>query len=237
MNELTPGEIQARFAALVGELDVDRQEDPTKRLGHPAILVRRLTDDCESLAGGRARLLLATCSENQELATHGWRTDLRILSDTPTQGGEVCRTTVLVIDEAAFHSEDQSAAVLVDRSQLWVEELVRVPSDSVDLAGPGAWLPEAPEDPNEPMVEPLHPVARRPHLIGSRLARDLGGGRFQTGLRAVSSARATSDGDIVVAVVREQTWYRWYASGRAQGSSGLWLITADELWGRVRESR
>lgn len=230
MSELTPGEIQARFAALVGDLDVYPQGDPTHRWGHPAILVRRLTYDFENLAGSRARLLIAPGSENQELAPHGWRTDLRILSSTPAPVGEGGQATVLVIDEAAFYSEDHTSAVLVDRSRLWVEELVRVPPDAVDLDGPGVWLSGDLEVPDEPLVEPLRPVARRPHLIGSRLAQDLGGGRFQTDLRAVSPARVSEDGQIVVAVVPEQTWYRWTNLGDIQGCSEAWHSPSSGLW-------
>ncbi len=229
MNELTPREVQARFAALIGDLEI-QSSDASMGCGHPAILLSRLTPDSEGVAGSRTRLRFATFNEHRGLATHGWRTDLRILSDTPTLADGAGQAVVSVIDEVGFHSEDHSGAAIIDCSRLWVEELVRVPSDSVDLGTPGAWLRGPLEDPNEPMVEPLHPVIRHPHLIGSRLARDLGGGRFQPDLRAVSPAIVTTDGEIVVAVVREQTWYGWQACGKAQSACGPWHVPADELW-------
>jgi len=227
MSELTPHEVQARFAALVGDLEI-QSSDASTGCGHPAILLSRLTHDSEDLAGRRARLRIPKFNEHQGPATHGWRTDLRILSDTPTLAGGAGQAVVSVIDEAGFYSEDHSGAAIIDCSRLWVEELVRVPPDSVDLGTPGAWLRGPLEDPNEPMVEPLHPVARRPHLIGSRLARDLGGGRFQPDLRAVSAAQVTSDGDVVVAVADEGRWYGWRRldqppATRCVATDGLWV--------------
>ena len=229
MNDFSPGEVERRFGELVDGFGWSFDPGTDAGLGEPAILVKRLRAGDEVPVGARARFLMTTYDGDGELVGYGWRTDLRIHSPAICCVMGLNEPGVQLVDEREHYTGESHTLVTVDISRVWVEELVRVPAaqrgDDAD-----DWWRCALDDPNQPRVERLHRAPGRPHLIGSRLVRELGEGRYDGGLRAVSSALMTDDGNLVVAVVDEGEWYRWSKRTYTAEDRPVGHVRTGELW-------
>lgn len=226
MDELTPGDVNRRFGALVGAFGWDDQSDDLAN-GVPATLVRRLRPGDAVPANARARFLMTTF-QGEQLAAYGWRTDLRIGSSEMRDVPGLKEPGVQLVDEREHYLERSEEAVWVDISRVWVEELVHVPRSRVSPYE--SWLRPVLEDQNAPHLEPLHPVAGRPHLIGARVVRALGDGKYDVDLRAVSGPLMTSNGTLAVGVVAESQWYRWHQSSYTAADRTVGHLPAEGLW-------
>jgi len=169
-----------------------------------------------------------TTFEAGELTAYGWRTDLRIGCADVMAALGLKEPGVQLLDERDYYLGSAEAAVYVDISRVWVEELVQVPRSR--FSPEGSWLRPVLEDPNAPRVEPLSLVAGRPHLLGSRLVRALVNGRYDVDLRAVSGPLMSSDGTLAVAAVTEDQWYRWHQGSYTETDRTVGHIPAEELW-------
>jgi hypothetical protein len=227
VDELTPRDVDTRFGALVGAYGWEDESVDNSAMGVPALLVRRLRVGDPAPAGARARFLMTTF-EDGELTAYGWRTDLRIGSADVMGAPGLKEPGVQLLDERDFYMGSAEAAVCVDISRVWVEELVQVPRSR--FSPEGSWLRPVLEDPNEPRVEPLSRVAGRPHLLGSRLVRALGNGRYDVDLRAVSGPMMSSDGTLAVAAEPEEQLYRWHQGSYTETDRSVGHIPAEELW-------
>ncbi|GAA2500642.1 hypothetical protein GCM10009858_43690 [Terrabacter carboxydivorans] len=227
MDELTPRDVDTRFGALVGAFGWEDRPANDPAMGVPALLVRRLRVGDPAPAGARARFLMTTF-EDGELTAYGWRADLRIGSPEVVDAPGLKEPGVQLVEEREYYLRSGETSVCVDISRVWVEELVRVPSDQISAEG--SWLRPVLEDPNAPRVEPLSLVAGRPHLLGSRLVRALANGRYDVDLRAVSGPVMSSDGTLAVAAVSEAQWYRWHQGSYTETDRTVGHIPATELW-------
>ncbi|MGO4600373.1 hypothetical protein [Terrabacter sp. 2YAF2] len=169
-----------------------------------------------------------TTYDEGELTAYGWRSDLRISSADLVDLPGLKEPGIQLVEERDHYLGADENGVAVDISRVWVEELVRVPQSR--LSPSGSWLQPLLEDPNAPRVEPLSPVPGRTHLIGSRLVRRLGDGRYDTDLRAVSGPLMSGDGTLAVAVVTEEQWYRWHKGSYTALDRTVGHFPAEELW-------
>src|SRR4051794_14022582 len=168
MSDLSPRDVDGQFYALVGGLHLGGAEPLVAAgEGHPATLVRRLTPKDEDLSGTRARFLMTTFDKNDNLIAYGWRTDLRLLSHKPTEVPGLQQLGVQIVDECGYYTGDRTSVISVVYSRIWVEDLGRVRRSGAACEPSDAWLRGALDDPNEPVVEPLHPVAGRHHVLGA----------------------------------------------------------------------
>lgn len=227
MDELTPQDVDRRFGALVGDFGWDDESPDGSGVGAPALLVRRLREGDVVPAGSRARFLMTTYDDG-ELTAYGWRSDLRIASAELVDLPGLKEPGIQLLDERDHYLGVDQNGVAVDISRVWVEELVRIPGSR--LSSSGSWLHPVLEDPNAPRVEPLSPVPGRTHLIGARLVRRLGHGRYDADLRAVSGPLMSGDGTLAVAVVTEEQWYRWHQGSYTALDRTVGHIPAEELW-------
>lgn len=227
MDELTPRDVDTRFGALVGAYGWGDEPTDDLALGVPAMLVRRLRAGDAVPRGARARFLMTTFEEGK-LTAYGWRTDLRIGSADVIAAAGLKEPGVQLLDERDYYLGSAEAAVYVDISRVWVEELVQVPRSR--FSPEGSWLRPVLEDPNAPRVEPLSLAAGRPHLLGSRLVRALANGRYDVDLRAVSGPVMSSDGTLAVAAVTEDQWYRWHQGSYTETDRTVGHVPAEELW-------
>lgn len=226
MDELTPRDVDRRFGILVGAVGWDDADDDRPR-GVPARLVRRLRAGDQVPAEARARFLMTTF-DGGELVAYGWRSDLRIASADVRGMPGLKEPGVQLVDERAYYLGRNQEGVWVDISRVWVEELVHVPRSRI--SSQESWLHPILEDQNAPRIEPLQPVAGRAHLVGSRIVRTLGDGRYDVDLRAVSGPLMSSDGTLAVAAVTEGQWYRWHQGSYTETDRTVGHIPAEELW-------
>lgn len=196
----------------------------------PALLIERLAGlHREVPIGTRARFLLTTYVD-EELAAYGWRSDLRIRTPVEATVPGLDEPGVGLIEERDYYLDRGTAGIKVGVSRVWVESLVRVPAGEPTAGGPDAWMSSILENPNQPVIELLHPVARRHHMIGTRVVHARGDGRYEADLRAVASPLMSHDGILVVAVIEESQWYRWNRRTYTQADQVVGHLPAGELW-------
>ncbi len=231
VDDLSPEDVDMRFGSLVSGLDVDNPAlDGVDRGRRLAILVERLDPDDIVLIGARARFLMTTFDDAGRLAAYGWRTDLRVHSDVIPQVRGLRQPGVQLIDEREHYSGVDRGAVTVEVSRVWVERLVEVHELDVPDSGEADWLRSVVADPNQPIVEPLHSVARRHHLVGARVVHAREDGNYVNDLRAVAPALMGSQGTLMVPVVAESSWYRWRERDYDARHRPVRAIPAAELW-------
>ncbi|AXG14963.1 hypothetical protein DN585_17505 [Intrasporangium calvum] len=230
VDDLSPDDIDLRFGSLVSGLDVDMPShadvDQGRRL---AIVAERLDADDMVLVGSRARYLM-TSFEAGRLAAYGWRTDLRVCSDVIPQVDGLRQAGIQLIDEREHYLGGDAGVVTVEVSRVWVERLMEVCDGDIPTTGDADWLRSVVTDPNQPIIEPLHSVARRHHLIGARVVHAREDGDYVTDLRAVSPALMGSQGTLMVPVVAESSWYRWGERDYDARYRPVRAIPAAELW-------
>lgn len=228
MDDVGPGELHRQFGSLVRSLEGDlRQVEEAET--RPAILIERLASlEGAVPIGTRARFLMTTYVEG-ELVAYGWRTDLRVTSGIESVVPGLAEPGVGLADESAYYG-GENVGVQTGISRVWVETLVRVPATEPAPESPDAWLASVLRNPNEAHVEPLHPVARRHHLLGSRVVHDLGDGRFEQDLRAVTPPLMSKDGNLVVGVVEECQWYRWNKRSYEVTDRVVGHLPIEEVW-------
>lgn len=230
MGEKQPRQIDEEFAALVSGLEAGRDDFDDDVETRPALLIERLTTlDHEVPIGIRARFLMTTYIGG-ELAAYGWRTDLRISSPIEKWTAGLEEPGVGLVEEGEYYNHPEASGQRAGVSRVWIETLVRIPAAGLAPDGPDEWLSAILTNPNQPHVEVLHPVARRHHLIGSRVVHERPDGRYKQNLRAVAPPLMSESGALVVAVVDEEQWYHWNRRSYTITDRMVGHLPVDELW-------
>jgi hypothetical protein len=173
----------------------------------PALLIRRAKGLREPLLGRRARYLMTSHGPDGEWLAHGWKTDLRIVSEIVENVPGLEEPGLWVQDERDFYGDYASInRVSVGISRLWVEQYVSA-SPSRDESVGVDWVGRLNRNANEPEVHGLHPAEGHPDPVGRRVV--VVGDSVEADLRAVSPVRMTDSGDLALTVLSERDWYHW----------------------------
>ena len=171
---------------------------------------------------------MTSYDEAGELAAYGWRTDLRIRASGHPAISGLQEPGVHLVDERDWYANTDSEGVWVDISRVWVEQLT-VLSDAPG-SGSSTWLQGVLENPNEPVIETLHPVPGRHHLTGARVVHDVGDGTLEHDLRAAAPALMGEQGTLMVPIVTERHWYRWADHPYERRYRPVRALPAETLW-------
>lgn len=230
MTENHANDFDAKFAALVAGLEPVGEALTPAAAGRPAILTDRLAPGPSSPRGLRARFLMTSLDHGAGLTAYGWRDGLRVVSYAPPHAHGLDEVGVVLQDEADFYTGNSDRRVVVGLSHVWVERLVIVDEHTPTATAPDAWLENAITDPNLSRIEPLQRVARKHHLVGTRVTLEVEDGYFDEDLRAVSPVQLGSGGDLVVGVVTERDWYLWAQHSYAPGERVVRVVPIDRVW-------
>lgn len=229
MDEPSRREIDQEFVRMIQGLDSQIDVFDTLET-QPALLIERLASlRREVPVGSRARFLMTTYIDG-ELAAYGWRSDLRVTTPVVPSVAGLDEPGVGLIDERTYYLDPAAHGISVGVSRVWVESLVHVTVSAAAHGSGDAWMRGIVTNPNRPFIEPLHPVARRHHLIGARVVQALGKDRYDTDLRAVSSPLMSDGGRLMVAVVEESQWYQWDRRTYTLDDRAVGHLPAQDLW-------
>ena len=192
-----------------------------------AIVIRRANDLNEPLLGKRARFLMTSHTREGDWLAHGWKEDLRIVSDSEDIPG-LDEPGVWIQEERDYYGDEPSSnRFAVGVSRLWVEQYVSAVAPADDSSST-AWLDNLNRDPNSPEIRALASVEGHPDPVGARVV--IIGDQIETDIRAVSPVRMTNGGDLAITVMAERDWYRWARDYPAQPHPSLrWEHTVNVL--------
>ncbi|MDN5795873.1 MAG: hypothetical protein L0H79_09000 [Intrasporangium sp.] len=226
MAEDTGDELGREFGSIIAGLELG--ETTRESAWRPVVRVERLKVGDTVPIGARARFLMTSYDDSAQLATYGWRTDLRIhAAGAPALPG-LHEPGAYLVDERDWYTDSDPAGVWVDLSRVWVERLT-VQQDAHDVMQ-SDWLGAVVQDPNSPVLEPLQPVPGRHHLTGARVVHDRGDGTLEHDLRAAAPVLLGDDGTLMVPVVTERHWYRWADHDYEHDFRPVRALPADRLW-------
>jgi hypothetical protein len=180
--------------------------------GVPALLIRRARGLREPLLGHRARYLMTSHSPDGEWLAHGWKDDLRIVSEVLDQVDGIDEPAVWIQDERDYYGDRLATnRFAVGVSRIWLEQYVST-TLSLPTAQPHSWLDNLNRNPNTPELRSLQTAEGHPDPVGRRVV--LMSDTVETDLRAVSPVRMTDNGDLALTVLPERDWYRWSSWNR-----------------------
>jgi len=194
----------------------------------PALLIRRARDVHEPLIGKRARFLMTSHTPDGEWLAHGWKTDLRIVSEPLDDLAGLEEPGVWIQEERDYYGDYETTnRVAVELGRVWVEQYVSAPAQSDDTADL-AWLDNLNRDPNNAEFRPLDPVDGRQDPVGCRVVTV--GDEVETDMRAVGPVRMTNDGELAITVIAERDWYRWARDYPARPHPTLRWVPSAYVW-------